>query len=218
MPRAQTYFRAASYNWSGSRCSMCINPLKEETLLISKRRSFFLYVIIQSQSTLNTSHQVAIQTWPISGCPKLHMRPALAPVTLQLYLSTARQSFLFLLTPCLHPLAYNKVATQHTGVPGLVDVCKTRWWYIKVSAKIPALKSVSLKPQTSVLIQILQSHYLFQAAVFCLDRRLRFFCKRAHICYTSTCKLSEWHMPDTCRTSRCVLATEQFLTVCFLLT
>lgn len=88
---------------------------------------------------------------------------------------------------------------------GSVDVCKTRWCvFVKLSTKSPALNFVSLKNQQThllsfvnwtfhkfFLIQMLQSHYLFWEAVFCLDRRLRFFCKRVHIYHTSSCKLSE---------------------------
>lgn len=221
MPRAQTYFRAASEIWSVSSSSICINPLKEETSLVSKRKPFFPFAIIQSQFTLNISSQAVIWTWPISGCPSsvrdLLWLLSLCSFTYPLQ-GKAFCSFSSHVSTLLTTIIYNKVAIQHTGVPGMVDGCKTRWWWsVKLSAKIPALNSASLKPQTRVLIQIRLSHYLVWA-VFCLDRRLRLFCKGVHICHPSACKCSEGHMPDTCRTSRYVLATEQFLRVCFLLT
>lgn len=65
--RAQTYFRVASWIWRVSRYSVCIKSLKKETSFISKRKSFFSYIIIPSESTLNISHQAVIWMRPISG-------------------------------------------------------------------------------------------------------------------------------------------------------
>lgn len=65
--RAQAYFRVASWIWRVSRYSVCIKSLKKETSFISKRKSFFSYIIIPSESTLNISHQAVIWMRPISG-------------------------------------------------------------------------------------------------------------------------------------------------------
>lgn len=65
--RAQTYFRVASWIWRVSRYSVCIKSLKKETSFISKRKSFFSYIIIPSESTLNISHQAVVWMRPISG-------------------------------------------------------------------------------------------------------------------------------------------------------